>query len=100
MHAKAVVDRSCVWEEDGSPDSTSRVPSIGDIDMSTVNRVLYQVTCSLDASCAHRPRRLAYFFLYAESCKLCAVHSVTFPLERNWHCCCSTSGPLYETARL
>lgn len=43
MHAKAVVDRSAVWEEDGSPDSTSRVPNIGDIDMSTVNRVLYQV---------------------------------------------------------
>lgn len=42
MHAKAVVDRSSVWEEDGSPDSTSRVPNIGDIDMSTVNRVLYQ----------------------------------------------------------
>eukprot|EP00904_Undaria_pinnatifida_P009791 jgi/Undpi1/5942/HiC_scaffold_2.g01216.m1 len=42
MHAKAVVDRSAVWEEDGSPDSTSRVPNIGDIDMSTVNRVLYQ----------------------------------------------------------
>lgn len=43
MHAKPVVDRSSVWEEDGSPDSTSRVPNIGDIDMSTVNRVLYQV---------------------------------------------------------
>lgn len=43
MHAKPVVDRSSVWEEDGSPDSASRVPNIGDIDMSTVNRVLYQV---------------------------------------------------------
>lgn len=45
MHAKPVVDRSSVWEEDGSPDSASRVPNIGDIDMSTVNRVLYQVAC-------------------------------------------------------
>lgn len=45
MHAKPVVDRSSVWEEDGSPDSASRVPNIGDIDMSTVNRVLYQVGC-------------------------------------------------------
>lgn len=43
MHAKPVVDRSSVWEEDGSPDNASRVPNIGDIDMSTVNRVLYQV---------------------------------------------------------
>lgn len=43
MHAKPVVDRSSIWEEDGSPDSASRVPNIGDIDMSTVNRLLYQV---------------------------------------------------------
>lgn len=43
MHAKPVVDRSSVWEDDGaSPDSTSRVPNIGDMDMSTVNRLLYQ----------------------------------------------------------
>lgn len=43
MHARPVVDRSSVWEEDGSPDSASRVPNIGDIDMSTVNRVIYEV---------------------------------------------------------
>lgn len=42
MHAKPIVDRSSVWE-DGSPDTASRVPNIGDIDMGTVNRVLYQV---------------------------------------------------------
>lgn len=49
MHARPVVDRSSVWEEDGSPDSASRVPNIGDIDMSTVNRVLYQVCLRLIA---------------------------------------------------
>lgn len=68
MHAKAVVDRSSVWEGDGSPDSTSRVPNIGDIDMSTVNRVLYQVTfCRLTLG---RPQRCAVYFPYDQSCTL------------------------------
>ncbi|CAN0308703.1 unnamed protein product [Ectocarpus sp. 12 AP-2014] len=57
MHAKPVVDRSSVWEQDGSPDSASRVPNIGDIDMSTVNRVLYQEPLRKGSSRGGIPRR-------------------------------------------
>eukprot|EP00903_Cladosiphon_okamuranus_P008125 g7826.t1 len=57
MHAKPVVDRSTIWEEDGSPDSASRVPNIGDIDMSTVNRVLYQEPQRKGSSRGGIPRR-------------------------------------------
>lgn len=86
MHAKAVVDRSSVWEEDGSPDSTSRVPNIGDIDMSTVNRVLYQVTLSFDVSCAHGAQHFSSHTNRAVRCiMLCAVHSLTFSSELRSH---------------
>ncbi|CAM9521919.1 unnamed protein product [Hapterophycus canaliculatus] len=57
MHAKPVVDRSSIWEGDGSPDSASRVPNIGDIDMSTVNRLLYQEPTRKGSSRGGIPRR-------------------------------------------
>lgn len=49
MHARPLVDRAPVFDRNESPDSASRVPEIGDIDMITVNRLLYEVSAR---SCA------------------------------------------------
>lgn len=43
MHARPMVDPSLPDEEDEIPESVSRVPNIGDIDMLTLNRLLYEV---------------------------------------------------------
>lgn len=44
MHARPLVDRSPVLDGNESPDSVSRVPEIGDMDMIIVNRLLYEVS--------------------------------------------------------
>lgn len=49
MHARPLVDRAPVLDGNELPDSASRVPEIGDIDMITVNRLLYEVSAR---SCA------------------------------------------------
>ena len=81
MHARPMVDREPFLEDDGTPDSASRVPDIGDMDLMTVNRILYQVeesdlTFVDGAPCSSR----AYLVYYLKFHKFSSV----FPESEPW----------------
>lgn len=52
MHARPL-DRSLLSEEDELPDSDSRVPNIGDIDVCTLNKLLYEVSPTHEKPSGH-----------------------------------------------